>query len=102
MVYECTNPSVIIKIVEACYLHRFEQNLVAEEEAYSLLREIYRSPEFLRALSGSSLRGSVSPDLDNLTKQQKKKLAHLEMLDQKGFEVTALKNEIYKSTNKQN
>ena len=67
IVWECTNPNPIIKIIEACYLHRHEENLIAEEEAYSLLREIFRSPEFIKALSGSSLKGSSAPELDNLT-----------------------------------
>lgn len=68
IVWECNNPDPIIKVVEACYLHRHEENLIGEEETYCLLREIFRSPEFIKALSGSSLKGSTSPELDNLSK----------------------------------
>jgi hypothetical protein len=36
------------------------------------------------------------PILDNLSEEKKKKLEHLEMLEQKGFEVTELKQAILK------
>jgi len=65
--YELTNPDSIVKLIEACYMFRHEQNLIAEEEAYRMLQEIMRSPELLKALSGSSLRGSIHPKLDNLS-----------------------------------
>lgn len=41
-VYETTHPDSIIKVVEACYLYRHEENLELEEECYRMLQEIFR------------------------------------------------------------
>mmetsp|Transcript_16165 Transcript_16165/g.27346 ORF Transcript_16165/g.27346 Transcript_16165/m.27346 type:complete len:148 (-) Transcript_16165:61-504(-) len=95
-IYECTNPDAIIKLIEACYIRRHEEDLVQEEEMYRMLLEIVRSPEMFKAMTGSSLRGSTDPALDKLDDYQKRKLAHLEMLEQKGFEVFDLKQKILK------
>ena len=35
--YELTNPDPIVKIIEACYMYRHEENLIAEEESYRML-----------------------------------------------------------------
>jgi hypothetical protein len=71
-----------------------EENLPAEEETYYLVVEIIRSPELLRAMSGSRIRGSASPELDGLSEKQKKKLEHLDYLQMRGFEVDILKEKI--------
>lgn len=36
-IYECTSPDAIIKVIEACYIFRHEENLVEEEEAYRMI-----------------------------------------------------------------
>ena len=92
--YEVTNPDPLIKIIEACYIHRHEQNLVEEEETYRMLVEIIRSPELLKAMSGSSLKGECDPLLDKLDQKTKQKLLHLQKLEQKGFDVEKLKRRI--------
>jgi len=53
-------------------------------------------PQLLKSITGSSLKGKCDPILDNLSEEKKKKLQHLEMLEQKGFEVTELKQAIMK------
>jgi len=40
-----------------------------------------------KAITGSNAKGSIDPLLDNLSEEAKTKLAHLEKLEQKGFEV---------------
>jgi len=75
---------------------RHEKNLVLEEESYKLLQEIVRSPELFKAITGSNLRGPADAQLDSLSEEKKKKLQHLEKLQQKGFEVTDLKAELLK------
>ena len=42
-----------------------------------MLVEIVRSPELLKAMSGSSLKGETDPLLDKLDDKTKKKLLHL-------------------------
>ena len=98
-IYECTNPDPIIKIVEACYMKRHEEDLVGEEEAFRMLQEIVRSPELFKALTGSSLKGATDPLLDKLSDKDKQKLEHLTKLEAKGFEVQDLKNNIMGKTN---
>ena len=68
--YELTSPESIIKIIEAVYIHRHEQNLRAEEETYRMLVEIVRSPELFKALTGSSLKGDCDPKLDKLSTEE--------------------------------
>jgi len=77
-------------------MYRHEENLIAEEEAYRMLQEIMRSPELLKALSGSSLRGSLDPKLDKLEKKDKDKYNNLTILEQKGFDVEKLKQDLLK------
>lgn len=40
--YEITNPVPLMKLCEAVYIHRHEENLVKEEECYRMLQEIIR------------------------------------------------------------
>jgi len=35
--YEITHPDAIIKLIEACYVKRHEEDLVGEEETYRML-----------------------------------------------------------------
>jgi len=100
-VYETVDPDAFIKLVEAVYMRRHEEDLIGEEECYRMLQEIVRCPELLKALSGSSLMGSCDPKLDLLTDAQRVQLGHLEKLEKKGFEVSQLKKNII-AGNKQN
>lgn len=72
--WEVTNPEPLIKLIECCYIMRHEENLVQEEECYNMLKEIIRQPQLYKELTGTSLAGSMHPDLDKLTKEQRKKL----------------------------
>ena len=92
--YETTTPDAAIKLVEACYLKRHEEDLIGEEETYRMLQEIIRSPELYKALSGSSLKGACDPQLDRLTPEERQKLEHLDRLERKGFEVAALREAV--------
>jgi len=55
--YEGTHHMPLIKLCEAVYMYRHEEDLVNEETTYRMIQEIVRSSEFLKAISGSSLRG---------------------------------------------
>lgn len=55
--YEGTHHMPIIKLCEAVYMYRHEEDLVNEESTYRMIQEIIRSSEFLKAIVGSSLRG---------------------------------------------
>ena len=92
--YEIISPDPIIKVIEACYIKRHEEDLVGEEEIYRLLQEIMRSPELIRCLSGTNLKGSCDPELDKLTPEERRKLEHLERMERKGFDVEKLKAQI--------
>jgi len=93
-IYEITHPDAIIKVVEACYMFRHEQELYKEEESYRIICEIVRTPDLLKALSGSTLKGDVDPLLDKFSEADKKKLCHLNKFELKGFEVTKLKEDL--------
>lgn len=94
-VYEITDSMALIKIFEAVYMYRFEQDLYNEEECYRMIQEIIRSPDLLKALTGSSLRGQLDPQLDKFTDEDKKKYRHLERLEARGkFDVAKLKQDI--------
>lgn len=67
--YEVTKPEPMMKLVECCYMMRHEENLIAEEECYRMLQEIIRQPQLYKLLSGTSLAGTMHPDLDHLNKQ---------------------------------
>jgi hypothetical protein len=88
--YEVTDPMPVIKLIEAVYMRRHEEDLVGEEECYRMLVEIVRSPELLKQLTGSTLKGTVDPVLDKLSKEDQEKLQHYIKLSQKGFDVDEL------------
>jgi hypothetical protein len=50
-------PQPFLKLLEAVHLHRYEENLVAEEEVFNMFVEITRSPELVRAMTKSRARG---------------------------------------------
>jgi hypothetical protein len=64
--YETTHPDAIIKLIESIYIKRHEENLIEEEENYRMLQEILRTPELLKAITGSTLKGTTDPILDKL------------------------------------
>ena len=88
--WETTHPDAVIKLVEACYMKRHEEDLISEEETYRILQEIVRSPELYKALTGSSLRGSCDPKRDQLRPAERQKLEHLDKLERRGFDVAIL------------
>lgn len=45
-------------------------------------------------LAGTSLAGSMHPNLDNLSEEQKKKLQQLDKLQRKGWDVEPLRQKI--------
>lgn len=92
--YEITDARVMIKLFEGCYMYRHEQDLYREEETYRMIQEIVRSPGLLKILTGSSLRGTLDPKLDDLKRQVRKKLQRLEILEQKGFDVEEVRDKI--------
>jgi len=51
---------------------------VGEEECYRILQEIMRQPEFIRQLSGSTLRGSMDPIYDRMNDKDRKKYKTLD------------------------
>lgn len=71
---DATMPVPMMKLCEACYIMRHEENLVGEEECYRMLLEILRQPQLFKELGGTSLTGTMHPNLDKLTKEQRKKL----------------------------
>jgi hypothetical protein len=56
-VSDIPNPDAILNLIDCIYLMRLEQNLKREEELYFMLMELLRSPEMLRVITGSSLKG---------------------------------------------
>jgi len=84
---EITTPAKLIKIVDACYMMRHEENLIEEEVCYRMLQEVMRQPDLLKHLSGTSLAGSMHPGLDYLNDEQRKKLAQLDKFERKGWNV---------------
>jgi hypothetical protein len=73
---------------------------VGEEEVYRMILEILKSPEFYKAVQGTSLKGTTDPALDSLVADQKAKYLTLEKLEQKGFDVGKLKRKLISSSNK--
>lgn len=92
--YEITSPDALIKLIEAIVMKRHEEDLVQEEELYRLLQEIVRQPQFIKSITGSSLKGALDPVFDKMDDKQRSKLEHLENLERKNFEVTHLKNKL--------
>jgi len=93
-VYELTKPDAVIKLIECCYMKRHEEDLVGEEECYRMLQELVRSPELLKSMTGSNLKGNCDPLLDKLSEEDLKKMEHLDRLQRKGFDVENLKKRI--------
>ena len=90
-IYELTKPDAVIKLIECCYMKRHEEDLIGEEECYRMLQELIRSPELLKSMTGSNLKGSCDPLLDKLSDEDLVKMEHLDRLSRKGFEVDNLK-----------
>ena len=57
---EINKPDALLKLCEAIHLMRHEQKLREEEEYHLMLVEVLRSPELLKALTGSSLKGELA------------------------------------------
>lgn len=93
-VYEATKTDAIIMLIHGIVISQHEEDLVGEEEQYRMLQEILRSPELYKNLCGSCLKGATDPSLDKLSDEKKKKLAHIEKFEQKGFEVASLKHKL--------
>lgn len=92
--YDVTKPEPLMKLIECCYMMRHEENLIAEEECYRMLQEVIRQPDLYKQLTGTCLTGSMHPDLDHLNKEQRRKLAMLDKLERKGWDIAALKQKI--------
>lgn len=90
--FETTVPDSIIKIVEAIHIKRHEEDLVGEEECYRILQEIMRQPEFIRQLSGSTLRGSMDPIYDRMNEKDRKKYKTLDQFERQGFDVSKMRD----------
>lgn len=91
--FQLTDGLTMIKLFEAVYMYRHEQDLYREEETYRMIQEIIRSPGLYKLLTGSSLRGSLDPKYIQVEKDQNlfKKLKRLEKLEQRGFDVSSIK-----------
>jgi len=50
------NPDALLNLCDYIYLQRLEQNLKKEEELFFVLLECLRSPELLKAITGTSIR----------------------------------------------
>ena len=59
-----------------------------------MIQEIVRTPDLLKALSGSTLKGDCDPVLDKFRAEDKKKLLHLNKFELKGFDVKKIKMEL--------
>ncbi len=56
---EVNDPEALLKLCEYIHQMRHEKNLDKEEKYYLILVEILRSPELLKAFTGSSLKGEL-------------------------------------------
>lgn len=94
--YETTHTDALIKLIEAVYIYRHEEDLIGEEECYRMLVEVIRSPELLKLLTGASTKGACDPLLDRLSTKDIEKLKHLDRLERldRGFDVEKLRTEI--------
>ena len=94
--YETTHSDALIKLIEAVYIHRHEEDLIGEEECYRMLVEVVRSPELYKLLTGCTTKGACDPLLDKLSKKDIEKLKHLDRLERldKGFDVEKLREKI--------
>jgi len=55
-IIESPNTDAMINLIDAIYVMREDKNLKKEEEYFFILLEVYRSPELLKHICGSSLR----------------------------------------------
>merc|ERR1712147_72119 len=62
--YEATHAMVFLKLIDAIYMGRHEGNLKQEDECWRMLQDLVRSPELIKAISGSNCKGSCDPKLD--------------------------------------
>ena len=51
-------------------------------------------PDFVKTITGSSLKGSQDPIYDKFKADDKLKMENIEMLENKGFEVKAIKDKL--------
>ena len=57
-----------------------------------MLQEIVRQPELVKALTGTSLKGSIDPAYDKLEPEDRKKLKQLDDFERKGYDAEVIKN----------
>lgn len=93
---EITDATIMMRLFEAVYMYRHEQDWYHEDETYRMIQEIVRSPGLFKLLTGSSLKGTLDPTLDNLREDVREKMKRLEILEQKGFDVTPIREKILK------
>jgi len=53
---DAPDPDDVLMLCETINLYRLKERLVEEEELFFLLKDILRSPEFLKAISGDTIR----------------------------------------------
>ena len=92
--YEAVETDAILRLVDYVNIRRYEGDIVGEEEGYRLLREVIHQTEFFKAICGSCLRGTLDPNQDFLSKDEQKKMAKIQVLEKKGFDVKKLKDRI--------
>lgn len=81
ILYEITDATQFMRLFEACYMFRHEQDLYHEEETYRMIQEIIRNPGLYKLMTGGNLKGSLDPALDNLNKEQVRKLQRMWVLE---------------------
>lgn len=64
-IYEVNYPDAILRLCESVHLMRHQEDLRNEEINYRILLEILRSPELLKSLTGSNLKGGAFAPSDN-------------------------------------
>jgi len=57
-----------------------------------MLQEIVRSPELIKCLTGTSLKGSIDPAYDKLNKTERQKLEQLDDFERKGYDYDTIQN----------
>ena len=53
---DAPDPDDVLMLCETINLYRLKEKLVEEEELFFLLKDILRSPEFLKAITGDTIR----------------------------------------------
>lgn len=67
--YECTHAMPLLKLCDGIYMGRHEGNLKQEDECWRMLQDFVRSPELVKAITGSNCKGDVDSKLDFLNDQ---------------------------------